>query len=240
MKSNTEDLVKARHLAFVGRVTASLSHEIKNTLAIISETSGLMVDLIDYSAPPPDWAPYPRIKTLLASIAEQVERSGIIIQRLNRFAHSMDEQLVSLELNDLLVEIANLAQRFARLQEVHLETRLAGESLNIRSDPFQMQQVIFRLIEGSLMSAPKDTTVTVASGRDGGAARIVITDEAPPRAEWLMKQVLASDITEAEEQSDPDLAVIGLIMANLGGSVEAEDLHPQGNRVVLTFSLENG
>lgn len=240
MKPNTEDLVKARHFAFVGSVTASLSHEIKNTLAIINETSGLMVDLLDYSAPPPGWAPYPRLKTLLASIAEQVERSGIIIKRLNRFAHSMDEQLVALELNDLLVEITNLAQRIARLQEVHLETRLAGESLNIRSDPFQVQQVVFRLIEGSLKFAPKNTTVTVASRREGEAARVVITDEARPRAGWLMKQVSAPDFTETEEQSDPDLAVLGIIMANLGGTVEAEDLPPQGNRVILTFPLENG
>jgi phosphoglycerate-specific signal transduction histidine kinase len=239
MKPNTEDLVKARHLAFVGSVTASLSHEIKNTLAIISETSGLMVDLLDYSAPPPEWEPYPRLKTLLASIAEQVERSGIIIKRLNRFAHSMDEQLVDLELNGLLVEITNLAQRFARLREVHLETSLAGESLNIRSDPFQVQQVVFRIIEGGLNVAPKNTTVTVASMRDGGVARVVITDEAQPRAGWLMKQVSAQDLTETEEQGDIDIAVLGVIMANLGGTIEAEDMLPQGNKVILTFPLEN-
>ena len=242
MKASTEDLIRARHLAFVGRVTASLSHEIKNTLAIIGESSGLMGDLLDYTAPPAEWAPYPRLKRLLTTIAEQVERSVVIIKRLNRFAHSMDEELVALELNDLLKEITNLAQRFARLREVGLETRLCSESLNMRSDPFRIQQVVFHFIEVSLRFAPKNTTVTVASRRDKGAGQVVITDEAPPRAEWLKKQISPPhpSLAETEEQSDPDLGVLGPTMAKLGGSIEAEDLHPQGNRVTVTFPLEKG
>ena len=242
MKASTEDLITARHLAFVGRVTASLSHEVKNTLAIISESSGLMGDLLEYTAPPAEWEPYPRLKTLLTTIAEQVERSVVILKRLNRFAHSMDEQLVALDLNDLLMEIASLAQRFARLREVGLETRLCSESLKMRSDPFRIQQVVFHFIEVSLKFSPKNTTITVASRRDKGAAQVIITDEAPPRAGWLKKLISTPQLTlaETEEQSDPDLAVLGIIMANLGGTVEAEDLLPQGNRVILAFPLENG
>jgi len=242
MKASTEDLITARHLAFVGRVTASLSHEIKNTLAIIGESSGLMGDLLDYTAPPAEWAPYPRLKTLLTTIAEQVERSVVILKRLNRFAHSMDEQLVALDLNDLLMEITNLAQRFARLREVGLETRLCSESLKMRSDPFRIQQAVFHFIEVSLKFSPKNTTITVASRRDKGAAQVIITDEAPPRAGWLKKLISTPQLTlaETEEQSDPDLAVLGLIVAKLGWSIEAEDLHPQGNRVIVTFPLENG
>jgi signal transduction histidine kinase len=242
MKASTEDLITARHLAFVGRVTASLSHEVKNTLAIISESSGLMGDLLEYTAPPAEWAPYPRLKTLLTTIAEQVERSVVILKRLNRFAHSMDEQLVALDLNDLLMEIANLAQRFARLREVGLETRLCSESLKMRSDPFRIQQVVFHFIEVSLKFSPKNTTITVASRRDKGAAQVLITDEAPPRAGWLKKLISTPQLmlAETEEQSDPDLGVLGLIVAKLDWSIEAEDLHPQGNRVIVTFPLENG
>ena len=72
--------------------------------------------------------------------------------------------------------------------------------------------------------------------------KLVITDEAPPRAGWLKKQISAPDssFVETEEQSDLDLAVLGLIVAKLGGSIETEDLHPQGNRVIVTFPLENG
>ena len=242
MKASTDDLIRLRHLAFVGRVTASLSHEIKNTLAIISESSGLMGDLIEYTPPPAEWAPYPRLKTLLTSIAEQVQRSGNLVKRLNVFAHSMDEESVAIELNDLLQQTTGLAQRFARLREVHLETELSSDPLNMRTDPFRIQQTIFHLIEVSLESAPKNSTVMVASRRHEGAAQVVVTDEATPREEWFRKQIQAPHSSSAEnrEQSDPDLAVLGLTMAKLGGSIEAEGLHPQGNRVTLTFPLENG
>ncbi len=242
MKASTEDLVRLRHLAFVGRVTASLSHEVKNTLAIIGESSGLMGDLIDYTPPPADWAPYPRVKMLLTTIGEQVQRSAELIKRLNRFAHSMDDEMAPLELNDLLKEITQLAQRFARLREVRLETAMASEPLNMRSDPFRIQQVVFHLIEVSLESAPKGTTVVVGSKRNESAAQVVLTDEGPPRAEWLRKQISEpqASFAETKESCDPDLAVLGLTMAKLRGAIEAEDLHPQGNRVTLSLPLENG
>jgi signal transduction histidine kinase len=242
MKNVTEDVMRAKYLAFVGRVSASLSHEIKNTLAIIGETSGLIGDLLEYSPPPADWETYPRFKKLLASIAGQVDRSVTIVTRLNRFAHSMDEPLVSLELNGLLQDINNLAQRFANLKEVRLKTQLSDGALPMRTDPFRLQQVVFGFIDRGLQSAPKDTTVTVASGKAGGMAQIIITDEGPSQAESIRKQIATplGAFQETEGKNDLYLPVLGHIATQLGGSITAEALHPQGNRVILTFPLESG
>jgi len=240
MKESIENVMRAKYLAFVGRVSASLSHEIKNTLAIISETSGLISDLLKYSPPPADWETYPRVKKLLTSIAQQVDRSVTIVTRLNRFAHRMDEPLVSLELNELLQDINHLAQRFANLREVRLETQLSNRALPIQTDPFRLQQVVFGFIDRGLQSAPKDSTVTLASGQAAGMAQITITDEGPSTAGWIRKQVSTPQaaLHETEENNDLDLLVLGHIVTQLGGSIDIEDLNPQGNRVILTFSLE--
>jgi signal transduction histidine kinase len=240
MKENTEDVMRASYLAFIGRVSASLSHEIKNTLAIIGESSGLINDLFEHTPPPTDWGPYPRVKTLLTSIAQQVNRSVTIVTRLNRFAHSMDEPLVLLELNELLGDINNLAQRFANLREVHLDTQLSNGALPIRTDPFRLQQVVFGFIDRGLQAAPKDTTVTVTSGQAEGLAQIIITDEGPSQAESIRKQIATPQAAfeQSQEKNAVDLPTLALIATHLGGSIEAEDLNPQGNRIILTFPLE--
>jgi signal transduction histidine kinase len=240
MKGNTEDVMRAEYLAFVGRVSASLSHEIKNTLAIIGETSGLISDLLEYSPPPSDWETFPRFKELLTSIASQVDRSVTIVTRLNRFAHSMDDPLVSLELNELLQDINNLAQRFANLKEVRLETQPSNGSLPVRTDPFRLQQVVFGFIDRGLQAAPKDSSVTVTSGQTDGQAQIVITDEGPSQAESINRQVSEPQAVfeETEEKNGVALSVLGLIAEQLGGSIEAEDLKPQGNRITIRVPME--
>ena len=46
MQKKFEELYRVKEIGFMGKVTASLSHEIKNTLAIINESAGLMGDLL--------------------------------------------------------------------------------------------------------------------------------------------------------------------------------------------------
>ena len=45
MPEKVNELSRVKEIGFMGKVTASLSHEIKNTLAIINESVGLMGDL---------------------------------------------------------------------------------------------------------------------------------------------------------------------------------------------------
>jgi hypothetical protein len=76
--------------AFMGRITAGVTHEIKNVLAIIKESAGLMEDLFELSK---DHAPPPREKFLrtLTRITEQVRRGVDLATNLNEFAHTSDE-----------------------------------------------------------------------------------------------------------------------------------------------------
>ncbi len=75
MHKDDAALSKTEEIGFMGKVAASLSHEIKNTLAVINESAGLMGDLLRKDAPE-DWPSYSRFNDLLASIEEQVQRSA--------------------------------------------------------------------------------------------------------------------------------------------------------------------
>ena len=117
MEKRVEEFSRVKEIGFMGKVTASLSHEIKNTLAIINESVGLMGDLLRKDAPE-DWPQYSRLTKLMGSIEEQVQRSAAIVKRLNQFAHSMDKSLVDLDLNETVRQTVILAQRFATLRRV--------------------------------------------------------------------------------------------------------------------------
>lgn len=133
-------------MAFLGKIVASMTHEIKNTYAIILESSGLLSDLLtlqpEGSSPPAD-----KFQKVLGSINEQVHRGVALATRLNQFAHSMDEPVASIKIADLLELVAALMQRLARQREMELEVIAPDRDESFRSDPFRVQLVLASVID---------------------------------------------------------------------------------------------
>jgi C4-dicarboxylate-specific signal transduction histidine kinase len=233
MQRKVEELSRVKEIAFMGKVTASLSHEIKNTLAIINESAGLMGDLLGKDAPE-DWPAYSRLTNLLASIEEQVQRSADIVKRLNQFAHSMDKSLVDLDLNETVRQTAILAQRFATLRRVNLETQLASNPLYLQSDPFRLLYVIFGFIERAINCSPRESEVSVQTEQSGEMFQVMVTDQGTVEVDSIRALISASPEAEAE-RDDSDLTVLVQTMKALGGTVAFEQRDEGLSKITLSF-----
>lgn len=133
-------------MAFVGKIAASMTHEIKNTLAIILESSGLLSDIITLSQE----GSFPhkeKFQRVLGNINDQVNRGVDITTRLNQFAHSMDEPLASIQVSALLDQIVMLMRRLAKRRGIELKTGAADRDLSLMSDPFRLLLVLGSVIE---------------------------------------------------------------------------------------------
>ena len=133
--------MKSTELAFFGKITAGATHEMKNVLAIIRESGGLMEDLL---AMTPEGAfPYSeRFLKAVSAIDSQVKRGVEILNRLNRFAHSVDEPVCEITLREHVEQAALLNQRFARLKTAEIELKDGGEPIVLRTSPFMLQMVL--------------------------------------------------------------------------------------------------
>jgi len=233
MHKKVEELSRVKEIGFMGKVTASLSHEIKNTLAIINESVGLMGDLLGKDAPE-DWPPYSRLTNLVASIEEQVQRSADIVKRLNQFAHSMDKSLAELDLNETVRQTVLLAQRFATLRRVNLATQLDSKPLHLQSDPFRLLYVIFGFIERAINCSPREAEVRVKTERSGEMFQVTVTDQGTVEADKIRALVSGSPSAEGE-QGESDLALLAQTIEALGGTIAAEQGDGGPNTVILSF-----
>ncbi len=133
-------------MAFLGKITASMTHEIKNTLAIIQESSGLLSDFLTLSQegsfPHKD-----KFQRVLGNINTQVNRSVDITTRLNEFAHSMDEPHIQVNVADLLERVVLLMRRLAKRKGIDLSALASDRDLSLVSDPFRLQLVLATVIE---------------------------------------------------------------------------------------------
>jgi len=101
---NLMDSTGNREAVFLGRVTASTTHEFRNVLAIVKESAGLIEDLVASGASDrPQLAE--RIARAVARIDTQVGRGADLLTNLNRFAPSIDPVREGTDLDQTVSQI---------------------------------------------------------------------------------------------------------------------------------------
>ncbi len=129
-------------IQFMGKITASVTHEMQNVFAIIKETAGLMEDLIAISKE--DTFPHKeRFVRAIANIGSQVERGVRLAGRLNNFAHAADEDLRLVDLNAVVANMVFLSQRFARTKRVTLAHAESAEPVKVLTSSMKLHMVLF-------------------------------------------------------------------------------------------------
>ncbi len=178
-----------REVVFFGRITASVSHELKNVLAIIKESAGLIQDILMLSGesalPHQD-----KLNDALCTINEQIERGGELTSRLNRFAHDPDEPITSVDLNELAAQLVALCARFARLKKIELDFASSDAPLIIRTSPIGFQITLFAGIECCFDAMPSGGRITIRVDTGNGEKRITIACDGTDPAGDLFSKAL--------------------------------------------------
>ena len=137
--------VDRQGVCFFGSVTASVSHELKNALAIIGQNSGLLQDYIAMAAKGRSIDPV-RLGVVAARIEEQTSRADRLIKYLNRFAHSVDAFKKSVDLNEILDLLELLSARIAAMRQVELACRPANLPVMVVTAPFFLLTFLGRML----------------------------------------------------------------------------------------------
>ena len=152
-----------RDAAFVAKIAASVTHEIRNVLAIIKESAGLVGDVIQSQggrAPAnPD-----KVVRAVGRIDAQVSRGAEILTNLNRFAHSLDRLQGENSLNQEVEQTAFLSQRFARHGRHQVQVHVADQDMSVGANPLWLQMALFAAVECCLDQLPEASTVTIRTG----------------------------------------------------------------------------
>ncbi len=139
------DALGQEELQYFGKVSASISHELKNVLAILNENAGLLQDFAAMAEQGQPLDP-DRIRRLAGTMLEQIDRGDVIIKRRNRFAHSADEPLTSVELNELVSMVITLFGRTAANRGVKVELKTTSARIDIQTDPFALETLLGSLL----------------------------------------------------------------------------------------------
>lgn len=132
---------------FLGKITASVTHEIQNVLAIIKETSGLMEDFLQMNKTNglPDLDE--RIGKCLETIKRQAYRGVGLTSGLNGFAHTPDSTQTSIGVFETVKKMLFVADRLFKQKGVDVTIIECDKPYSIITDPVLFQMVLFECIE---------------------------------------------------------------------------------------------
>lgn len=158
--------IALEEMRFFGNVSAAISHEINNRIAVINEKAGLIEDLANRLVQGKEVDPV-RFEVQSRKIAEQVTLAKNVIRNLNRFAHSTDAQSATIDVRELLEFVVALYSRKAASAEATLIVSESCESVSITTNPFILETLIGRAIDAALPSVGVARTAIVSAEPTG-------------------------------------------------------------------------
>jgi len=158
-------------LQFFGRISASISHEIKNVMAIINENAGLLEDftLMADRGRPIDPA---RLKIMAETVKKQISRADGIIQNMNQLAHSIDQTITTVDLAQTIELVIALTARFAAMRGVKVDLQLPGSPITIPTAPFFLMNLLWLCLDFSMSASGDEKRVELVVEEIENSVRI--------------------------------------------------------------------
>jgi signal transduction histidine kinase len=165
------DVIGLGGIRFFGKMSASISHDLKNVLAVINESAGLLEDLCLMAEKGKPLDPG-RLKRLAEEVKNQIRRGDRIITSMNRFAHSADSESAAIDLGDLLELLVELSSRYASMRGVRLEIDRPSDAVAVTTAPFVLLNLLWLCLDYAMAAAGPGKTVAVAAEKTAAGARL--------------------------------------------------------------------
>ena len=198
-------------LQFFGKISASISHELKNVLAIINENAGLLEDLTLMAdrGVPLDPA---RLNAMAEGVKKQIGRADTIIGNMNRFAHSADQTITTVDLAQTIELAMAVTARFAAMKGIKIDLQLPNNPVALQTAPFFLMNLVWLCLEFAMSAGGDEKQIEVAAeaAQDGVRIRFgglggfseTLLDTFPSEREQHLLEMLGADLTVAPERQE--------------------------------------
>jgi len=177
-KAQTE-LAHANRITVLGQLTASISHEIKQSISAISFNASTGLRWLAHDPPNIGEATH-----TLECIVRCTRRAGEVIKRIHGFVKMAPSCSEILQLNEAIREVIMLTCSEADTNGISVRMQLADELPLIQGDRVQLQQVMLNLSINAIDAmravdvGPRELTISTAL-REPDAVLVTVRDSGP-------------------------------------------------------------
>jgi signal transduction histidine kinase len=217
LERQRSDLLRAERLAAVGRISAQITHEIRNPLNAIGLNAELLSEELE-SAP----GGSPELRSLVAAIGREVDRLHGVTEEYLRFARLPKPVFAPEDLNEILSGMADFVRPELSAGRVELRLELAPDLPPVRADEGQLRAVFLNLMRNSREAMPGGGTVEVRTRAVEGGVEAEVRDTGggiPPEA---LSRIFDPFYSTKERGTGLGLAFALQVVQEHGGTIRCE------------------
>ncbi len=234
LEEHQRRLVQAEKLAAIGRLAASVAHEVRNPLGVIKSSAGLAEEAIP--------ADDPDARRALSFVVEECDRLDAMITGLLAFARPAALQVASVDMDSLLDRAAHLAADEAERRGLRFE-RLPSEPAQLRGDPDLLCQVIFGLVVNAADAVGESGHIALRALPGRSKLVVEVADDGPGVPLDARAHLFEPFFSTKSEGTGLGLATAARVVQAHGGALELVDgagLGPLGAGACFRLTLPVG
>ena len=240
LKEAQEQVIRSEKLASLGKLAATIAHEINNPLSAVLTYIRLMMKLITR-----DRFTEERlgdISRYLSTMELETARCGGIVKNLLAFSRQSKTAIETHSMEEIIERSLALIAHELKLEEIKIVKEIEPNLPNVQCDSKQIQQVLLNLMGNASEAMAKGNTLTIAvkrSERDG-FLDVVISDTGCGISKENLKNIFEPFFTTKQEGKGVGLglSIVYGIIARHNGSIEVKSELKKGSsfKVVLPIS----
>ncbi len=228
-----QDLAHVGRVSTMGELTASLAHELNQPLTAILSNAQAAQRILHSDA-----ADLAEIREILRDIVEDDKRAGEVIHRLRGFLRKGHLELSTLDIGELVTQVARLVSSDAIIRHVVVRIELAAGLPPVAGDRVQLQQVVLNLLMNGLdamrePAAGERTLVLRTFLATPASVVVAVEDSGMGIEEANLDHVFHAFYTTKPDGLGMGLAIARSIVEAHGGRLDARN-NPGGG---TTFSF---
>lgn len=218
-------------LSAIGRMAASIAHEVRNPLASMSGSIQVLKKGLELSDDD---------LQLMDIIVEETERLDDLVRNFLDYARPPAPRFEDVDLRDVIMETVSLLNPVSSEKDILLKTELPEENVILSVDVSHMRQILMNLVNNSVDALEKGGTVTISLSResklDGDVSLLSVSDNGAGIPDEILPEVFEPFITTKEQGTGLGLAIVYQLVQIHKGTVEVQSGAGLGTRVNIRLA----
>ena len=236
----SERMREVEKMALVGRLAASVSHEINNPLQTIAQHAGLLLEMLEDRVPPGAGRD-DEYRRSLEKIREHVRRASAITHRLLGFSRAPGRERAPADVNRAVEDTIALLEAEARRHRIVIARDLQAGLAPVWTDASQLQQVFLNVLGNAMDAIGEDGEIRVATRAEGEWLRVDFLDSGPGLPPGAARRIFDPFFTTKPEGKGTGLGlyVSHAIAGRLGGELTAANRSGGGTAFTLRIPRQD-
>ena len=170
-----QQMIATERLAALGTLAAGVAHEINNPLAIINESAGYLISLLQKQ----ELADMPRkaaFEKALQKIGNSVQRARVITHQLLGQVRKSESILAEVDVVELVAETIQLVHKEAKDKAVEVALQAADGLKPIWVDANQVRQILINLLSNAIHATSEQGCVSILVESFAEGISIAVSD----------------------------------------------------------------